>query len=294
MEQRMPFDLALFTGPALELVRLSQGAAIGFGSPATLRENRRIADGLIRAMVRLRQVVEKSGWVPMPPPGASVSIPTPNHGWTEADGQAWRMVVQQTIADLVAACRKMVRRCWELAPDPPANGSDEGTIQKYNAAAQRALEEHRASEAEVGELTQRLWNFGQQARFFPPTIETPTPGPAGAQALNPDRLAPSTAASGRAAEERDEDDHRPRWDRQRRQVWLGDDLLCTYVRHAPAQFALLDALQQAGWSQTIAAPRTRHSIKDAVEALNNRLEATRLRIQRLESDTRIEWRLTPV
>jgi hypothetical protein len=165
----MPFDSEHFTGPALELVRLSVCAAIGFGSPATRRQNRRIADRLIRDMVRLRQVVEKSGWVPMPPPGAFVYIPTPNRGLTEADGPAWRMAVQQTIADLVAACRKMVRRCWELAPDLPANGSDEGTIQKYNAAAQRALEESCASEAEVGDLTQRLWRFGQQARLFPLT-----------------------------------------------------------------------------------------------------------------------------
>jgi len=87
---------------------------------------------------------------------------------------------------------------------------------------------------------------------------------------------------------------RPRWDRHRRQIWLGEELLYTYTRHAPAQFAILDTLQKADWPSSIVNPVTHFSIKDTVESLNKRLDATRLRIQRLEQDTQIGWRLTHV
>jgi hypothetical protein len=89
-------------------------------------------------------------------------------------------------------------------------------------------------------------------------------------------------------------DARPRWDRERRELWLGAETLRTYTRHAHAQFVLLDAFERAAWPSSIANPLGRHSVKDTVEALNDGLTATRLRFQRGAGDATIRWKLTTV
>src|SRR5262249_4491828 len=88
----------------------------------------------------------------------------------------------------------------------------------------------------------------------------------------------------------------PRWDRATRQLWLGDELVRTYTRHAPAQFTLLDPSQKAGWPFTLPNPLTHSSAKDAVGELNHHAAATRLRFQLGEGGDRscIRWSLTPV
>lgn len=86
----------------------------------------------------------------------------------------------------------------------------------------------------------------------------------------------------------------PRWDARAKELWLGDAKIVSYSRHAPAQFSILEAFQKAGWSQTVEAPRRLTSLKDAVDALNEKVANTRLRFYRREYDKVLEWRLLTV
>jgi hypothetical protein len=85
----------------------------------------------------------------------------------------------------------------------------------------------------------------------------------------------------------------PQWDRTRRRVCLGEDVLSTYTKEAKRQFALLDAIQAAGWPPEGIAPPNGLPVKDTVDCLNKKLETTRLRFGRLDNNTRVAWWLQP-
>jgi hypothetical protein len=161
-------DFGHFTQPALVVISLARGAAIGYGSPAGLREDRRAAEKHIRDMEQLaQQAFETTSGLPVPPPGANLLVPVTMGTWEEADAETWRWALRRTITDLVTKCREMVHRCWEFGPARPAATADEETLCKYNEAAQRALEECEAFEAKLGELMQRLLTFREQVDNFP-------------------------------------------------------------------------------------------------------------------------------
>jgi hypothetical protein len=164
----MPLDLRHFSTPALEIINLAKGAAIGFGSPASLRAKRRDADNYVRDLERLaQQVFEVPSGLPSPPPGVDLFVPASDRSWRQADAATWRLALGQTIRDLVASCREMVQRCWELGPVPLSAAADQEAVCRYNEAVQRAHEECQSYEAELNGLIQRLWNFGQQMERFP-------------------------------------------------------------------------------------------------------------------------------
>jgi hypothetical protein len=87
----------------------------------------------------------------------------------------------------------------------------------------------------------------------------------------------------------------PVWDRASRRLCLGSEVLRTFPREAPAQFAVLDVLQAAGWplEGAMVPLRCGISLKDAVEALNEALAASRLRIGRGDGDRRVTWYVPP-
>jgi hypothetical protein len=93
---------------------------------------------------------------------------------------------------------------------------------------------------------------------------------------------------------------RPRWDRARRQLLLGEETLYTWTREAPKQFAVLGVLQEAGWPEDGAKlPRSlnHRQAKDAVEGINTNLAPSRLRLSRRQDDDHswwITWEVTSV
>jgi hypothetical protein len=87
---------------------------------------------------------------------------------------------------------------------------------------------------------------------------------------------------------------RPRWDREKRKLLLGDVPVRTFSRHAPAQFGVLDAFQKGNWPASIPNPLKHFSLKDTVDALNGALVSSRLRFYRRDNDKVVEWALTPV
>jgi hypothetical protein len=88
--------------------------------------------------------------------------------------------------------------------------------------------------------------------------------------------------------------NRPKWDRPSRQLKVGGETVEIATREAPAQFAVLDLLENTGWPiEGVPVPKTfPHSLKDAVEALNKRLQSTRLQILRQKNDTHLGWAIT--
>ncbi len=88
------------------------------------------------------------------------------------------------------------------------------------------------------------------------------------------------------------DDLRPCWDSAKRQLTIGADVVRSFRRYAPTQFAILDAFQAQNWPTSIAKPKSCLNAKDTVEALNDGLVASRLRFGRRENDTMISWNLT--
>jgi hypothetical protein len=108
---------------------------------------------------------------------------------------------------------------------------------------------------------------------------------------------PPAATSGRtSAEEQEVTILRPRWDRTSRQLWLGDNSVRSFPRHAPAQFTVLDAFQRKGWPASIPNPVKHFSLKDAIDALNHGLVSSRLRFywRDIDNESVVEWSLTPV
>jgi hypothetical protein len=89
---------------------------------------------------------------------------------------------------------------------------------------------------------------------------------------------------------------RVRWDATTRQLFFDDEELKTYGRRAPAQFAVLDAFEEAGWPPSIKVKSSVvFSVKDTVESLNKiLLPISCLRFERGPGDATIRWHLTPV
>jgi hypothetical protein len=86
---------------------------------------------------------------------------------------------------------------------------------------------------------------------------------------------------------------RPKWDRATRTLTIENDPIPIASREAPVQFAILDSLEVAGWpTEGVDAPRL-GSVKDAVEALNDTLSSTRLRILNQHGNQRIGWKIDP-
>jgi hypothetical protein len=103
----------------------------------------------------------------------------------------------------------------------------------------------------------------------------------------------SLSLDGPARDQVSVDTPRPKWNRPVRQLTVDRQTISIATKEAPRQFAVLDLLETAGWPPAgLAVPRDfRGSLKDAVEALNDKLAATHLRILRLDNDCRLGWML---
>lgn len=86
---------------------------------------------------------------------------------------------------------------------------------------------------------------------------------------------------------------RPQWCRPSRVLIIDNQPIPIANREAPVQFAILDALEDAGWpADGVSAPKS-GSIKDAVEALNETLASTPIQLLKLNGNQRIGWRTNP-
>jgi hypothetical protein len=89
---------------------------------------------------------------------------------------------------------------------------------------------------------------------------------------------------------------RPLWDRARRVLSLNGQGLYRYRRTAGLQWAMLDAFEAAGWPESIPRPHglSAHRTKNAVDALNRNLEASRMRFHRADGGRTLVWGLSRV
>jgi hypothetical protein len=198
---------------------------------------------------------------------------------------------------IVQPLKAVLRVVKGLANSPPTRED----MQELLDAARRIRETVR--EIEKNEEDERLEALSRAGDSTPAAAIAPAPAAPSALASEPlhtapeaNAQAPTGAGPPREAPPADGDllAERPRWDGARRQLWWGTTLLRTYTRHAPAQFAVLDAFERAGWPTSIPNPLTHFRPKDAVDSLNGGLTATRLRFQigQSEGQTCIRWSLT--
>jgi hypothetical protein len=85
---------------------------------------------------------------------------------------------------------------------------------------------------------------------------------------------------------------RPHWDRTSWILSFGDLQYQYEGREAPAQFAILDLLEESGWPpKGIMIPKDfPHSVKDTLESLNPRTIAIGLSLRHTDKNRRILWK----
>jgi hypothetical protein len=88
-----------------------------------------------------------------------------------------------------------------------------------------------------------------------------------------------------------EEPQRPKWDERARTVTVCGASVDLSRRIAPSQYAVLEWLESAGWPlEGVLVPENfLGCVKSAVDALNTRLVATRLRLRRASNNCRIRW-----
>src|SRR6056297_506533 len=89
----------------------------------------------------------------------------------------------------------------------------------------------------------------------------------------------------------DPDSHqslRPRWDRERRLLWIDDQLVKSFRRNAPTQANILDVFEEEDWPERIDDPLPWPSVSDPLVARKRAHHRLRTAIQSLNQNHRIE------
>jgi hypothetical protein len=82
---------------------------------------------------------------------------------------------------------------------------------------------------------------------------------------------------------------RPRWDTDRRELYLGATLLKRYRQRAERQCTVLESFEELGWPPRIDDPLPALTLADTVTALNEALQHTPLRFRRDGTGKGIIW-----
>jgi hypothetical protein len=88
-----------------------------------------------------------------------------------------------------------------------------------------------------------------------------------------------------------EEKQRPRWDAQRRQLWVGRILVRQYDRQAGNQQALLQAFEDALWSASVPSPLARGLLPQTIKDLNRTLKKSPLRFALNNKGASATWGL---
>jgi hypothetical protein len=93
----------------------------------------------------------------------------------------------------------------------------------------------------------------------------------------------------------------PHWDRKRRKLWLGDQLLKEYRQPSPNQIAVLDAFEKIQWADMVIDPlpklrwetnlHRQRRLHDAIKSLNYALPDGTIRFHGDGSGHGISWDL---
>jgi hypothetical protein len=88
----------------------------------------------------------------------------------------------------------------------------------------------------------------------------------------------------------------PHWDRQRRELWLGQTLVKRFRRPAPMAMRILDAFAESQWAHRIDDPLTpnrrgqqRERLRHEIQALNRRLDNPLIRFSMDGTGQGIIW-----
>jgi hypothetical protein len=126
-----------------------------------------------------------------------------------------------------------------------------------------------------------------------PLLALPESSPIAAQAGN-DYLAVVEAIEGLAdqiAEVLLMANARPRWDRDRRELWLGDTLVKKFTHHnrPEHQELLLDGFQEQGWAEWVDDPLAPGKLTQTLRDLNKTLEPGMIRFKQSGNGESVGW-----
>src|SRR5207248_402860 len=83
---------------------------------------------------------------------------------------------------------------------------------------------------------------------------------------------------------------RPRWDSEGRSFWYGETLVRRYEREAGNQFLLLQAFEDANWSQDVESPLELDVLRQTIKDLNRIIRESPIRFG--QDYKKATWRLS--
>jgi hypothetical protein len=201
------------------------------------------------------------------------------------------------LAGLVDAAWSMawdVCRCHDTSSPPPQPEREVWNVAAArNALGRLAAHLHELAEAEIGKKAAGLQTVapgddkgGRPSNEGEENRDLRDPGSRGMSAPKEERL----RAILRAPEIAQDQDARPRWCAEKRELRLGDRPPRQYGAQATRQAAVLAAFEALGWPEAIDNPlRPPEALKHTVAGLNDTLCAYGLRFTRLDGGARVGW-----
>jgi hypothetical protein len=268
------------------------------------------AEGMARRSIeelqRIRDAVQAVG-SPTPPPGFPMRIPRALPGAEGVDlrtcdsPELWKLEFMHAIRDAVASHEVLQERSCALARERPRmmREAERQSLEGKDGWRDYVVFEQEMN-MEIGRLRakalaaqERLYHFKYQIDRFPQVEPAPEVRSGAGEGSGPQEGGTDGAlhevAPAIPCEE--EPRSRPRWDEDRRTLYLGDQVVKKYNRaSAPNQLDVIEAFQNAGWPAAVDDPfgNTR-KLNQTLRNLNKALAPGTIRFRQDGTGERVIW-----
>jgi hypothetical protein len=246
----------------------------GQGTPIAGPPNNATATVLHRYLLHLKTIL-----VRFRPP----TLPTDEFNWYKTRSRIWWNVAAEPLMRIDIVCNHLIdqfgmREVFEAVVDgqfkalltPTLHAGSQCRLPDGRPIPEIDPQDIRALEWAAMKLLQAVGTQPESATRK--DCETP-----------PDRSNPDTSGAHYRDTTSPESKNRPRWDKDRRELWFGKKLLKRFSGHsARNQVAILVSFEETGWAPRIDSPFPRgetQKLKDAMRGLNKVTEGQGLRFR---------------